>query len=322
MPLSNQVHVDRPLTMMSVAFMAAQSPVAFKLFPLVPVEKQSDIYFEYDEGDFNRADANIRAPGAAPDYGDYDIGTANPYFCKNYEKSKLVTDEERSNSDSPLAPDQDALVFCTQVLAMTLEKNFAEAAFNTSVWGADKAGGTDFTQWDNPLSDPAADVTAWKRVVQNATCGYMPNVLAIAGDVYDKLKVHPKVLESIKYTQPGFSGDVTPALLAQFFGIEEVVIADVVRVTSAKGVTPVVKANIYSKKVLLVYRTKTPSLRSPTAGITPAWNASGFGADAKGMVVRRWRNDERMGDSFQVMSFLDFKVVSSECGVYAYDVIS
>ena len=54
-PTSGDVHVNRPLTNISIAYM--QDPkgfVADQIFPNIPVLKQSDRYWRYDRGDFNR----------------------------------------------------------------------------------------------------------------------------------------------------------------------------------------------------------------------------------------------------------------------------
>ena len=54
-PTLASVHVDRPLTNLSIAFL--QQPdkfVAQNVFPRVSVAKQSDLYFTFAREDFNR----------------------------------------------------------------------------------------------------------------------------------------------------------------------------------------------------------------------------------------------------------------------------
>ena len=47
-PYSGQVHVDRPLTNISVAYLQNDNDyIADKVFPVVPVMKQSDRFFVY-----------------------------------------------------------------------------------------------------------------------------------------------------------------------------------------------------------------------------------------------------------------------------------
>ena len=52
-PTQNQVHVDAILTNISVAYMQKQENfIANKVFPIVPVDKQSDKYFSYTKNDW------------------------------------------------------------------------------------------------------------------------------------------------------------------------------------------------------------------------------------------------------------------------------
>ncbi len=63
-PGRGDVHVDRPLTQLSLAFLqSADGFVADRVFPRVPVDKPSDSYFTYDRGMFNRNQMEKRAAG-------------------------------------------------------------------------------------------------------------------------------------------------------------------------------------------------------------------------------------------------------------------
>ena len=64
-PTLSQVHVDAILTNASVAYIqSADNFIANKVFPIVPVDKQSDLYFKYTKEDWFRDDAKVRADGA------------------------------------------------------------------------------------------------------------------------------------------------------------------------------------------------------------------------------------------------------------------
>ena len=63
-PTPNAVHVDAPLTQISVAFLQdANNFIAGQVFPTISVAKQSDRYYTYDRGFFNRDEMEVRAPG-------------------------------------------------------------------------------------------------------------------------------------------------------------------------------------------------------------------------------------------------------------------
>ena len=62
-PTPSDVHVDAILTNISVAYIQDQNYfIANKVFPSIPVEKQSDKYFKYTKGDWFRDEAAVRAP--------------------------------------------------------------------------------------------------------------------------------------------------------------------------------------------------------------------------------------------------------------------
>jgi hypothetical protein len=61
-PTQNQVHVDAILTNISVAyFQQNQNFIATRVFPVVPVSKQSDKFFTYTKNDWFRDEAQRRA---------------------------------------------------------------------------------------------------------------------------------------------------------------------------------------------------------------------------------------------------------------------
>ena len=75
-PSRSDVHVDRPLTEISIAFLqSADNFVADRAFPILPVSKQSDSYFTYDRGMFNRDEAEELAPGARAAAANYTLST-------------------------------------------------------------------------------------------------------------------------------------------------------------------------------------------------------------------------------------------------------
>ena len=60
-PTPSDVHVNAPLTNVSIAYMQDQTDfIADKAFPGIPVKKQSDRYYSYDKGNWFRAKAQRR----------------------------------------------------------------------------------------------------------------------------------------------------------------------------------------------------------------------------------------------------------------------
>ena len=77
LPTRNEVHVDAVLTQISVGFMqSAEDFVADKVFPVVPVRKQSDKYFVYDRSYWFRSEMEKRAPATESAGGGWKLSTA------------------------------------------------------------------------------------------------------------------------------------------------------------------------------------------------------------------------------------------------------
>ncbi len=98
MPTKNQAHIDKALTNISVAYMQDESSfIADKVFPRIPVRKQSDVYFVYNKGDFFRDEARVRAGASESVGGDYGVEAADPYYCRVHAFHKDVTEQDRAN---------------------------------------------------------------------------------------------------------------------------------------------------------------------------------------------------------------------------------
>lgn len=319
MPTRQQTHIDRALTNISVAYMQEASAfIADKVFPMIPVAKQSDRYFIYKREDWFRDDAQERGPATESAGGDYDIDNTPTYFARKYAYHKDITEEDRVNSDAPLTPDQDATDFVSTKLLLRREILWAEKYFKTGIWGTNYTGvdaapgAGEVIKWNKATSNPILNISNAQTDVQSIT-GYRPKTLVLGQYVYDALKNHDDVLDRIKYTQRGV---VTPELLAALFDVDRVLIASAVKNTAAKGAT---EANefILGKGALLCYSAPRPGLKTPSAGYTFAWTGLlGAGAYANRIlrIQMPWlgMGTERIEGE---MAF-DQKVVASDLGVF------
>lgn len=287
MPDRAKTHIDRALTDVSVAYIQDQNAfIADKIFPIIPVTRQSDLYFIYDKETFFLDDAAERGNGEESTGGDYNVEKSEPYFCRVYAYHKNVTDRDRLNMENPLDADRDATEFVTQKLLVKRERDFVEKYLKTGVWGLDVTGvdsnPTDETQcikWNKPLSNIIQDIRKYKRHMLENT-GYEPNTLCLSRGAYDALCDHEEILDRIKYTQ---KGQVTKDLIASLLEIENVEVSNAVYKTQ-KGEGGEMKF-VSKNNALLCYTTDRPSLKRPSAGYIFAWTGlEGSGAYANRMV--------------------------------------
>ena len=168
-PTPSDVHVNRPLGNISVAFIQDQNEfIAEDAFPRVPVRHQSNLYFVYDKGNWFRAGAKKRAPATESAGSGYEL-TTDSYFADVFAFHKDVDDDVRANQDEPINVDREATMFVTRNLLLTREVTWAARYFTTGVWTGSTTGGdiTPATLWDaggsTPIEDIRAELLATKR---------------------------------------------------------------------------------------------------------------------------------------------------------------
>ena len=326
-PSRSDVHVNRPLTNISIAYMQSRSNfVAGRVFPNIPVGKQSDAYFTYDRGEFNRDAMAERAPGAESAGGTYKIGN-DSYYARVYAYHKDVPDQVRANQDDPIDLDREATEFVTLKGLIRREVTWAESYLAAGVWTfeADGAaarsssfdptdsGSNEVERWDGDEGTPIEDVRLLKRYVLEET-GFMPNTLTLGRPVFDALVDHPDIVGRLDRGQTTGPVMATRDSLAALFELETVLVMDAIRNTAAEGQSAS-HSFIGGKHALLSYRPATPGLLTPSAGYTFGWN--GFtGAGDEGVRIKRFRMDHLESDRIEADLAYDQKLIAADLGVF------
>src|SRR3954465_7897357 len=107
-PTPSDLHVDSYLTDLSVSWSQKSDQfIADKVFPVVPVAQQSDLYAVYDKGFFYRDEMRVRPLGGRPNKAGYAISNQT-YRCEEWALEHAIDDRTRSNADKPLDPDRAA----------------------------------------------------------------------------------------------------------------------------------------------------------------------------------------------------------------------
>jgi len=308
-PTLSDVHINAPLTNISEAHIQDASKfVSMRAFPVVPVSKKSDSFFQYDKGDFLRAEAQARAPGTESAGSGFRLSTST-YTCNVLALHKDIDDQIRANADAPLSMDSDATRYLVQQMLIKQDKDWAADHFKTSVWGTDSAD-----KWDS-TNDAVDSIDSAADTVEAAT-GFRPNKLILTPSAFRVLKNNTKVLDRIRYTQTGV---VTEGLLASLLGLDEVMVARGVENTAIEGATATVTRLFTGDSGLLVYSPNSPSLMSPSAGYTFTW-AGYTGSGSAGQRVSRFRMDHLRSDRIEAEMAYDQKLVASALGVFFSDV--
>ena len=321
LPTPGDVHVNRPLTNISVAYIqGAENFVADKAFPVVPVQKQSDAYYAYDSPYWNRDEMQVRAPGTESAGNGYTVDSSNTYFAKVYAFHKDIDDQLRANYDVPLNIDREATDYVTLKALIAREKQFASAFMAGGVWTRDYDG-VDHSpttgkvlQWSDASSTPIEDIASAKLAILKQT-GFTPNKLILGAPVVSALLNHPDIIDRVKYgNTPGGPAVVDLSELAKIFKVEEVLQMNAIEETAKEGVATSPDF-IGGRKALLCYAPSAAGLMTPTAGYIFTWTGY-LGAGPQGNRIKRFRMEPIASDRVEIEIAYDMKKISADLGAF------
>lgn len=323
-PLRSDVHIDKPMSNLLVAYLQEDMDfVADKVFPVITVSKASDKYFIFDKGDFFRDEAAERRPGSESAGSGYELDT-DTYTCKRYAFHKDINGAIVDESDDPLKPKEDATRFVGQKLKIKRESIFLNNFFGAGIWGTDitgvasGAGTGEVVQWDKEDSTPIKDVKDGIITIRENT-GKKPNVLVLGAHVFNALTEHADILGRIKYTQRGI---ITQELLAAMFGVEKVLVAHAIKNSGNKGGTDDF-GFMAGKGALLAYAEPNPGLYAVSAGYIFA-NKNFKGASALGSRIYTIPTPLLGLGSYRLEGEMEFdmKVVATDLGYMFSSIVS
>lgn len=326
------VHFDQPLTNLTLAWMGEQRMVHSEVFPVVNVQKQSDLYYVYDPDQMHReGDVTEIAPRTeVPEFGL--TQSLDSYFARVYGLGASFDDQMLANEDTQLETRSVTAQALANKIMLERERRWANTFFTDNVWDTEvdgisgtNPGANEATHWSNYTnSDPILDVTKMRRNIQLQSYGYKPNVMVIGKEVRDKLINHPKILARLNggatVTNTAL---VTDAKLAEIFEVEKFLTMETVSNTGKEGLAPV-KGFIGGKNALLAYTPSSVGLMTPAAGLTYAWNSIP-GANF-GMTVESFRGDflkiKGIEEKIQVKYAYDMKVVGTQLGGFFNGIVA
>lgn len=328
-PTQGDLHVNVPLTNISVAYIQGEDKyIADKVFPRVPVQKQSDLYWKYHKSEWRRTEVQKRAPSTESPGVGWNVET-DQYFCHVYAVHKDIDDQIRANADSAFNLDRDATRFITGQMLLKRDLDWHDEYFTTGVWDTDLAGVTgspgagQFQRWDESGSDPIGDLTDEQVNLEESTL-LRPNILVIGARVLNPLRNHADILDRIKYTQRGV---ISQDLLASFFEVDKFLVSRASQNTGEEFQDP---ANtdtnasysfLAGKHALLVYANPSPSLMTPSGGYVFTWNGY-LGGNDRGIRIKRFRQEQIASDRVEAEMTYDMKVVSTDVGAFFQDAVS
>jgi hypothetical protein len=311
MPLTKNIHIDRALTNVSQKISNADNFVATAVWPIVPVAKDSDKFFKYDNAHL-RLDDDEWAERAVANEVDWDV-IQDAYATERKALQQLITNRERRNADSPLSVETDTVESLSERLMIRREDRLKTILIDfTNNFDSDArpilAAGKKWDDVTSAASDPNRDIREARQTIRKKIFR-APNIIILSNDAFEAAREHPKVLDRIKFTQRGV---VSADILASLWDVERVLVAGAGKNSGTEGAADSL-GFIWPDNVWVGWVTRRASLR------TPSW---GYHFQSQDMLVERWRDDERKGDVFR-NSFEEIaKLVTKSAGFVHRNVIS
>ena len=302
MPFVNQIHVDKPLSNISIKYRNANL-IAMDVFPELQVKKDSDLYYIFDR-DFRLPETN-RANKAEARQHSYQLSTSS-YVLEEHALVDYISDRDAANYDLG-GMRADVTEELTDKILLRLEKSVADLFTSTS-WSQNVSLST-AQQWSldtvtfNPI--PLMD-TAATTVLENS--GLAPNFSIVPHSVMIKAKNHSSIIERIKYTQTA----VTEQMLASLFGTEKMLVPKAVIDSGNEGATSTVAA-VWGDNVFVGYKAPRPSVRKASCG---------YIFRSSQPLAKRWREEKRSSEAIEVGMRYQPKVVASLAGYLLKDALA
>lgn len=319
--MPGDVHVNRPLSQVMVAYgQQTDEFIADKVFPNIPVDKQTDFYYKMGRRSFLQTNMQKRAPRTETPGVDWNQ-VKSTYALDVWGLHHDIEDQFRASADENWNLDRSGTELITQQALLRREKEWISSFFGTGIWSTDFTGvaaapnAVQFIQFDQAASSPINVFIAARRSFHRRT-GVKPNTIVFGPEVWDKLINHPEFVDRIKYTQKGF---VTQDIVAQAIGVTNIFVAEAVEATDTEDelVADVTPATAYlaGKSFLLCYTAPRPSKTVPSAGYTFSWKGY-LGASAWGGRIKKFRMEPIACDRVEIEMAYEQKVVAPELGAF------
>jgi hypothetical protein len=304
-PLSRaDVHVDTALSNVSQKLMLPDL-VAFIIAPVVPVVKESDVYWKFGREEMRDLKGrDVRGLKEEATVFRWEPSGTEGYVCEERALKDCVPDRVVTNSDAVIRPMIRAVEKLTYALRLQHEIRIADLIVGpaTTVPGAPVA-----VKWDDPAADIEADVKDAKETVRLAI-GVEPNTIIMSAAVANKVVDFLKASAEISIQQRISLFEMPDVWLGM-----RVVVVRSQKNTAEEGAAEVI-ADVWPDTVTLAWiNPRQPALDDASL----VWTIR-----SRDFRVKRWRAEERDSTWLQADWVLTEKLVTPTAGFNLEDVLT
>lgn len=314
MPHSGRrVHIDRPLSNMAIGY-KPEGMIVDQLAPIIPVQKQSDGFYVWDQSELFRTEDDKRAPGTEANVLTRSL-SSDTFFCKNYALKDRVPYEDIENSDAKQIFFERGVRAegIKDTLMLNWENRTAAQVTNTSNVGSSSAVGSAWTDYTN--SDPIADILTAMNNVEDLT-GYRPNSIAMSGTAWRHFRENSEVISRVFGNQTSSKGRVVSReQAAALFEVDRFIIAGAYKNGSEENQT-LSLTRIWGDHCLIYYAPLTARKDKPSFMYSFRWTK------IMNMQAKVFQLPKAEAEEVQLGYYQDEKITSANLGFLVTNVTS
>lgn len=285
--------------------------IGHRVLPVTNVAVQSGTFGRIPIEQLLQVRTTQRAPGSGYNRGDWKFETSS-YATKENGWEEPIDDREAKMYQHYIDAEMVSTARAFDAVLSNAERRVAAMVFNPTTWtGASLTTGIT-NEWDDYVNaTPINDVNAAVTKVWEGS-GLWANALIINRHVFRNLRMCEQVTERIASSgagSPTKQTDVTPALLAQVFDLDFIIVADGAQNTAAEGKTASI-SSVWSNEYAMVARIATTNdFREPCLGRTFHWAGDGSEVDGR---VESYRDETVRSDIIRVRHDTDELILYKE----------
>ena len=277
--------------------------IALLLLPLFETMVQSANYPVIPKEALLKLQETRRAARSAYGRSDYEFDDGT-FSCVEYGWEEPVDDVEAALFANFFDAEEVATMRAVDVLLRNQEKRVADLLTSTATFGANNVA----NPWSGPdTAKPRTDVRDAKQTMFNET-GLEPNAFVCAKKTFDNVLLTEEFQEATKYTNQALMEvfEVQKRLVAQYLGVEKVLIGNAVYDGAKKG-QDFSAASMWpdDKGFIARVATQPRNLKEACIGRTFLWIED----SPENLVVEQYREDQTRSDVYRVRHNVDEALV-------------
>lgn len=304
------LHIDKALTQIAINY-RPQEMIADMIAPIIPVDKETDIYPIFSRQEAFTVESTLRSRGTEANKVTRSVSSAG-YVVKNYALGYDIPIEDRANMDASFAFELEA--GATRYLLNKLSLDYEKRVLSTVASTSNVATGfLPSSSWNAPVAANQGDPIRQLFAVieqQQALTAQRPNSILFGWQAWNWFRRNSNVRNFILGSNNG-GGLVTRQNAQALFEFDRFLVSQAFWSTANEAQAEAL-VSPFSDKVLVYYAPLTPSRDDPSYMYSFRWQNPALPAP---MVVERHQYDTRRKvEGIEVGYYQDEKVVGSTYG--------